>query len=114
MSTIACGHCHEHHASVAAVRACSQEATIAPCHWLVEVSTEDGRAVVECGAEAIFTERGYTCAAGHQHVNAQARHAEGWDYAESWGEAMDLARAGVEPLTMDGHLVTAPADFAHA
>ena len=49
------------------------------------------------------------------HAGAEvgtARHDERWDYAEEFGEARDLAMAGVEPRTMSGHVVTGPQDFA--
>lgn len=111
MATITCGHCRETHRSVAAVRACSQGVPVFPCGWLVMIATEDGPAAVECGADAEATDRGWTCAAGHEHVTAEARHREGWDYAEDAGEAMNMVRAGVEPRTMDGHLATSPAAF---
>lgn len=109
------------HASVAAVAACHAGAEVGPCGWLVErihVNYDpeggggEGWTVTEdCGAEAIFDARGYRCAAGHEHVTMEARNAEGWDYAEEYGEARDLAMAGVEPRTMSGHVVTGPQDF---
>jgi len=117
---IRCAKCHQRHTSVAAVRAC-HEGTLTTCHWAVQrwvgwVDEETGESdgdmqVVDCGAEAVVTDRGWTCAAGHEHVTMEARHAEGWDYAEEYGEARDLALAGVEPRTMSGHAVTSPADF---
>lgn len=121
MASIACGHCQQPHTSVAAVKACSTNDLFA-CHWAVEryegwVDEETGEAeswlvTVDCGAEAISTERGWTCAAGHQHVSMQARADEGWDYAEEYGEAMTMAMAGIEPLTMTGHIVLGPQSFA--
>lgn len=122
-SGIRCGRCKARHSSVTAVRACYQGDLFA-CHWLVEavegwVDEETGQAeswVVtrDCGAEAVATERGWTCAAGHEHVNAQARHNEGWDYAEEYGEATAMVFAGVEPRTMSGHVVTGAHDFVPA
>lgn len=116
-----CGKCGGKHDSVAATRACHTGDLFA-CHWMVEkwvgwTDEETGQSegdmqVVDCGAEAIATERGWTCAAGHEHVTAEARHAEGWEYAEDWGEAKNLAAAGVEPLTMSGHVVLGPQSFA--
>ena len=110
MSSILCGNCKERHSTVVAVKAC-HTGDLFLCDWLVEHYTEDGLSVRDCGAEAVQTERGWTCAAGHAHVTIEARVAEGWDYAEDWGEAMNLAFAGVEPLTMSGHLVLNPASF---
>lgn len=113
---IRCGNCQEPHRSVEAIKACHGGATILACGWLVATFRSFGEDevwpdTVECGAEAILTERGYSCAAGHEHVTMEARHAEGWDYAEDYDEAKALAFAGVEPLTMSGHLVTGPRDF---
>ena len=79
--------------------------------WLFSIRTSQASANLR-GAEAIATARGWTCAAGHEHVTAEARHAEGWEYAECYDEAKALAAAGVEPLTMSGHLVTGPQSFA--
>lgn len=109
------------HGSAATVRACFDGAEIGTCGWLVRrtrswVDDETGYGESwdveeDCGAECVFDERGYRCAAGHEHVNMQTRATEGWDYAEEYGEAQALAFAGVEPRTMDGHLVISPADF---
>lgn len=122
---ITCGHCSQVHATIEGVKACHGGAHIGTCGWLVERSGRwvehdddpgDGVYVEggpsECGAEAMFDERGWRCVAGHEHVSMEARHAEGWDYAEDFGEAMNLARAGVEPLTMSGHVVLGPQSFA--
>lgn len=109
MPSITCGKCKELHRSAAAVRACYAGATIAPCDWLVERFTPgeyvgdegdwlEGVTLVEdCGAEAIYDDRGFTCDAGHSHVRAEIRNAEGWEYAEDADEASRLTKAGVEP-----------------
>lgn len=104
MSSIQCAQCKATHGSVEAIRCCHAGATIAPCHWLVERWFDSGdpddggyKAEVECGAEAIYTDRGFECAAGHSHVRAEVRQAEGWDYAEDHGEAESLSRWGTEP-----------------
>lgn len=116
---IKCGKCSTtdktvRHTSVVAVKACHSD-DLFSCHWATEkwigwTDEETGESdgdmqIRDCGAEAIATERGWTCAAGHEHVTMQARHDEGWDYAQEYGEAMDLALAGVEPRTMTGHIV---------
>lgn len=76
-----------------------------PCSWAVEVSRhtgphefidcddfdgcvrclpfEDGPRIEDCGAPAIADERGFHCAAGHEHVTMQARHDEGWEYFDT-------------------------------
>jgi hypothetical protein len=122
---IKCGKCSTsatavHHTSVAAVKAC-HEGNLFDCHWAVErwigwTDEETGYSegdtqIVDCAAEAIATERGWTCAAGHEHVTMQARHDEGWDHAEEYGEAMAMALAGIEPRTMSGHVVLGQRSF---
>ena len=118
--SIKCAHCKNRHSSVEAVKACAAGA-LTTCHWMVERPEVVGGCeeygfevewgIVDCGAEAVVTERGWTCAAGHSFVTATARREEGWEYAEDFGEAMALARAGVEPLTMSGHTVLGPQSF---
>lgn len=123
MKQIRCGNCTETHTSIAAVRACHTGDLFA-CHWAVEypgrwvvIDEETGESdfieggIGDCGAEAIVTERGWTCSAGHEHVTAETRHSEGWDYAECFEEAAGMYRVGVEPRTMSGHLVTNARDF---
>lgn len=105
-TSIICGKCRETHGSVDAIRAC-YAGNLHKCDWLVERTvswfdeeTGDGEGydvIEDCGAEAIVTDRGFTCAAGHEHTYAEIRHAEGWDYAEDPDEAARLARAGTEP-----------------
>ncbi len=101
MSKIKCGNCKATHGSVEAVRLCYGGATIEPCYWLIEGWIEDfdggHKAIIECGADAIYDGRGFECVAGHSHVAADVRQAEGWDYAEYRGEAAALVRAGTEP-----------------
>lgn len=107
--SITCAHCKQTHHSVEAVRACSQGAQIFACCWTVErmkLHPEDGLMPVieDCGADAIATERGFECAAGHSHVTAEFQAREGWAYAEDRDEALALTKAGVQPFTMDGHV----------
>lgn len=77
-----------------------------PCTWLIEGYGEDGLVHDECGAATRYRPdgSGYDCATGHEHTYAEARQAQGWDYAADEGEAFGLARAGVEPREMDGHI----------
>jgi hypothetical protein len=107
MASITCGNCKATTDTAASVRAC-YKGDVAPCGWLVAVPgrwvdydewgpeyIEDGEA--ECGAHTTITDRGWSCEAGHSYVSMQARHDEGWDYAEDDGEANNLFRAGTEP-----------------
>jgi hypothetical protein len=104
---IRCGHCGGRHCEVATVRACAQ-GKVFVCDWLVERPSgewNDFEPIIEhCGASAVITDRGFYCEAGHEHVDQQARMAEGWDYAEDAGEAETMARAGVEPHDMQGRI----------
>lgn len=109
LPSITCGHCKQTHRSVEAVKACHAGALIGTCTWLVERTVchpEDGLMQVteDCGAEMICTERGSECAVGHSHVTAEARQREGWDYAEDRDEAIQLAKQGITPFEMDGHI----------
>ena len=110
MATIICANCKATHESVHAVRACHDGATIDRCTWLVERvhsyvdeetgewwGGEDGPSIEDCGAEAIYTDRGFECAAGHSHVHAEIRWQEGWEYAADRGEAESLSKYGTEP-----------------
>lgn len=100
-----------HHESVAAVRACHRGETH-PCNWLIEIPAgwvpeiEDWMEarVEECGATSWELEdgRGWTCAAGHEHISAEVRDREGWDYADGPEEARRLAKVGVASVGMDG------------
>jgi len=127
---IACGHCRFTHASLAEVRQCAAEhhsgKRCAPwkCSWLVErpfcrqpecgMCEDGGHPPTECGAwsrqlfNAAGREIGYECTVGHDHIDAQARMEEGWDYAADPGEAALLAKYGTEPRHMDGHVWVEP------
>lgn len=75
------------------------------CEWLVATGkyNEDGESIiVECGAQARSTERGWSCVSGHSHVYPEYRAAEGWDYATDRGEADQLTKHGTFPFLMDG------------
>lgn len=106
---ITCGNCNEKHLTVDAVRACHTRETF-PCPWLIErpagwhVEAEDfvEASIVECGSLAWEDERGYRCETGHEHINAEVRHHEGWDYAHDLDEARGLARVGVSSVDMQG------------
>jgi hypothetical protein len=101
-------HCGQRHDLVAEARAC-QQVEIASCHWLVEEFTEDGVRHVDCGANAVYTQRGWRCTQGHSHVYSEFRAKEGWDYSDGPHDAKNLARFGIFPMTMDG---TGPAEIA--
>jgi hypothetical protein len=103
---IICGNCEQRHAEVATVRAC-YAGDVFPCAWLVEDAyrDQDGfieRSLVECGAAAVGDERGWHCEAGHDHVNAETRAAEGWDYASDMEEAAGRAKYGHASVLADG------------
>jgi hypothetical protein len=109
MASIKCGKCGQVHTCVAAVKACHRGDT-GRCNWLEWerdrygiFRDEDGTPITrECGAFAWFDERGSYCEAGHEHISEEARHREGWTYAEDVDEAVALAKAGVYPVAMDG------------
>lgn len=101
--SIKCGHCRRTHSSVATVWACGQGNVFA-CGDLVERWLSDGglgmeRVVIECGADAIGDDDGWSCAAGHAYVSMQVRASQGWDYADE-DEAIGMLMAGVEPVRM--------------
>jgi len=114
--TIRCGNRAAHaettyHATVESVRACHRDETWA-CTWLEYerdafglVYDEDGRPVIrECRALAwtLPDGRGYTCERGHEHIDAEVRDREGWDYVDGPEEARRLAKVGVASVGMDG------------
>jgi hypothetical protein len=105
-----CGHCQRPHHYAATARACSQDRTFV-CDWLVQLPgqeyTDFEPIIRECGATAVVTERGFECEAGHEHVNAETRDAEGWDYASDEEEAAVRAKYGYESRLPDGHVFIA-------
>lgn len=103
-----CGKCKGKHNRREEGRAC-YEGRLFDCVWYVLAYNEDGPCERPCGAPAIATERGFTCAAGHSHVDAEVRAQEGWDYAHDPQEARQLMKAGTFPMTMDG---TRPSEIA--
>lgn len=105
---IRCGNRAKHatrtyHETIEGVRACHRGETWA-CTWLNGRTehTEDGPVLVtsECGALAypLPGDRGYTCEAGHEHIYAEVRADEGWEYAEDQDEAQRLERNGVRAV----------------
>jgi hypothetical protein len=103
---IRCGGCQGRHDAVEAVRACCAGSEIWRCEWLVRAGrTEDGDEIIrECGAESweMPGGRGYECACGHSHVNAEFRRAEGWDYASDAEEAWHMRKYGLDAVGPDG------------
>jgi hypothetical protein len=100
--------CNGGHNVAADVKACFEAKRDGawPCTWLIEGRYDDGSKFTRnCGAPTRYTDeaRGiYECSAGHDHVPAQVRAAEGWDYAEDGDEAKRLTFHGTEPRTMAG------------
>jgi hypothetical protein len=111
--SITCGNCKGTHHSVEAVRRC-YAGTAHPCGWQYEVrdrwgyvTDEDGRRIVrECTALSWDNGRAYACEDGHEHVHAEVRASEGWEYAEDADEARRLAKVGVMSVGMDGGSIT--------
>src|ERR1043165_1282904 len=109
MASIICGHCKGTHLTVEGVRHC-YAGDASTCGWLFYerdrygiVCDEDGQQIVrECDELAWDDGRARVCEAGHEHVWAEARAREGWEYAEDADEARRLAKAGVMPVGMDG------------
>ena len=104
---IRCGNCKSHHETVHDVRECYDAGKyLGPCTWLVMIDGEDGSYTAECEAPMYerYDNTGYECTAGHEHTFAEARMAQGWDYAADADEASQLARHGTEPRTMTGQI----------
>jgi hypothetical protein len=110
---IRCGSCKGRHATVSLVQRCYVAAGkiegVWPCSWLMEAPIATGDpdepyypGIVECGAPTRMRAdgTGYDCANGHEHTYAEARQAQGWDYAEDAMEAAYLAKYGTEPRTL--------------
>lgn len=107
---IICGNCGNRHFEVAMVKRC-YAGEVVPCTWLIDTLqyTEDGeKVIVECGAGAWDSDRAWQCERGHEHVHAEARFDEGWDYASDEEEAGVRASYGHESRLPDGHLYYMP------
>ena len=108
------GQARHDHQAVEEVRECYQaardEAAGTPvwqCGWLLEGRYDDGsRYTFPCEAPARFTperaEGSYACTRGHDHIPAEVRYAEGWDYAADEDEAELLRRHGTQAVAMNG------------
>jgi hypothetical protein len=109
--------CHGSHATATAVFRCYVAAGridgLWTCGWQHEglIATGDPdepyyQGIVECDAPArMYPDgTGYACTDGHSHTFAEARAAQGWEYAEDDDEARRLAGLGVEPRTMTGQI----------
>jgi hypothetical protein len=70
-------------------------------NYLADMRAE-GPVEMECGAASWANARGWTCENGHEHVTAEVRVREGWDYAADEGEAYLLRKYGVDAVAMDG------------
>lgn len=92
-----------YHADAAAVKACFLGDGV--CGWVMNmgVDPEDGEPMLmECGHALHVSERGWRCDNGHEHVTAQVRQMEGWDYAADEEEATLLRKYGVDAVAMNG------------
>jgi hypothetical protein len=90
------------HNSIEAVRKHFTVETF-PCPDLVDTREhdEDGqRIILPCNGLSWDIDGGTRCEHGHEYIDAQTRHEQGWDYAEDGEEARRLARAGVKPRPM--------------
>jgi hypothetical protein len=94
------GDVHQHEDAAAARRCQAGETWI--CGWQYQVYVEGEPYIRGCTGAAWDTGRGFTCEWGHEHVTAEVRHAEGWDYAADPEEAGLLAGVGVQPVAMNG------------
>jgi hypothetical protein len=84
-----------YHPTTESVRACFAGQTGA-CDWFVLGYYDDGTTYERpCGAFSWTTGRGWECAKGHEHVYAEVRAAEGWDYDE---DGVNVSR---RPVVMD-------------
>lgn len=112
-----CGNCKNKHRDAADGRACyggQSVPVVGPCTWLVQRRYLDFDYIeqtmeVECGAEALYTDEGFTCAAGHSHINADVMAQRGLVYVDSPEEAYVIGYYHPEltPISMDGtHEVT--------
>lgn len=98
------------HETTDVVRSCQQAGAdeargieVWPCGWLLEGRYDDGSVFTyPCPMPMRVTGPGRVeCDGGHEHVDAQQRYNEGWDYADE-DEADGLVRAGTRPVDMQG------------
>jgi hypothetical protein len=113
---IRCGHCAATHHAVEMVKACHAGDTIRPCSDLVEIWTEDGPQVVECGEDAAFHHgaggSGFRCTAGHAWVDMATRNREGWEYADDDHDAAVILAGGRDYRPGGPHTVIDPTQVA--
>lgn len=110
---ITCGKCRGTHHAVATVRSCYDGAEIRPCDDLVQILGEDGPMIIECGEEATWTDRGFTCSGGHSHVLCDVRRAEGWEYAEDAYDAAVIGKGGRDFVPMGPNTHIDSGEVAH-
>jgi len=102
------------HPTVDLVKACYQAARdqqggieVWPCSWLLEGRYDDGSIFhYACGLPTRYDDTrqdgSYHCDGGHDHVPAEVRYAEGWDYTDDPDEALGMMKHGVLPVRPDG------------
>jgi hypothetical protein len=91
----------ESHETLDHVKECYGLVTL--CGWVYQNGyDEDGPAYRSCVGIVTETPRGWECSNGHEHVTAEVRYAEGWDYASDELEAAQLRKYGVQAVAMLG------------
>lgn len=103
------------HASVEAVRKHFTAETF-PCPDLVDTRSydEDGqRIILPCDGLSWEIDGGTRCEHGHEYIDAQTRHKQGWDYAGDAEEAANLRRYGVGYREMGPNTYIDPAEVDH-
>jgi len=102
------GTCNGAHATAGEVKDCWRKVRTPgafPCSWLIELRYDDGSIYhAECGALSLETAHGYSCEAGHSHMDMQYMAERGMAYAEDSEEARRLISVGVQPLDMQGRV----------
>lgn len=113
------GGCGGRHETVAEARACN-EGRLFECGWLVLRTGVDFDYMeytyeTECGATAISTDEGWSCAAGHSHTYAEVMAQRNEVYVDDPGEAYVIQHfhPEIKTIRMDGRGVETPERPTH-